>query len=166
MVIGLNLCPFADKVFKADRIRYAISNSRDPKDVLELLSKELTHLAAAPREVCETTLLIAPYFLEDFLDFNDFIGDADEALEDLDLVGTIQLVGFHPKFQFDKTESSALENYTNRSPFPIIHLLREESITEVSNNPEELLEIPRRNTALLRQMGLAQIQERMKSYTS
>ena len=160
MVVGLGLCPFAEGVFKGDRIRYAVCDSGKPEAVLEALADELLRLLAAPRSECETTLLIAPGLLPDFLDFNDFVGVAEELVEDLKLAGTIQIVGFHPRFVFAETPEDAPKNYTNRSPFPLLHLLREESITEVSGNPEEMLEITRRNTATLNHLGITGILKR------
>jgi len=154
IVIGLGLCPFAESVFTGDRVRYAVCPRRDPEALLEALGDELLRLVAAPRSDCETTLLIAPNVFPDFLDFNDFVGVAEQLVEDLQLAGTIQIVGFHPKFQFADADKDAAKNYTNRSPYPMLHLLREESITEVSGNPDELLAIPKRNTVVLEKLGV------------
>jgi hypothetical protein len=159
MVIGLGLCPFADSVFKTNRIRYAVCGTTEAADLLTYLSVELRSLAAAPREATETTLVIAPNTLPHFLDFNDFLGVAEELLEDLNLTGVIQLVGFHPKFQFAETPADAPENYTNRAPHPIIHLLREESVSEVAGDERAMAEIPKRNTRTLQGLGVAKIQQ-------
>lgn len=163
MVIGLKLCPFAEAPFKANTIRYAVCTSNEPRDLLNDLAVELRSLAAAPRTERETTLLIAPLLLPEFLDFNDFVGIAEELNENMGYSGVIQIVGFHPQFLFAETPADAPENYTNRSPYPLLHLLREESITEVAARPEELLEIPKRNTATLRGLGIAGILERLKA---
>jgi uncharacterized protein len=162
MVIGLGLCPFADPVFKTGRIRFALSESNQPEDLLTQLADELKLLENAPREEIETTLLIAPAVYPDFLDFNDFLGVAEEMVNDLGLTGTVQIVGFHPKFQFAGAQQDAAENYTNRSPHPLLHLLREDSISEVASRPEELLEIPRRNSRTLQQLGIEKILQRLK----
>lgn len=162
LVIGLGLCPFAERVFKADTIRFTVCESTDPADLLTFLSQELRLLASAPRFEIETTLLIHPHVLSDFLDFNDFLGIVEEMVSDLQMEGVIQVVGFHPAFQFTETSPEAPENYTNRSPYPMLHLLREESISEVSGNADELSEIPRRNIQTLRRLGTAGILERLK----
>ena len=98
MVIGLNLCPFAEAPFKAGRVRFAVCEGNDPEKILEAIGHELLKLAGAERSDCETTLLIAPDSFPDFLDFNDFVGVAEALVEDLNLAGTIQIVGFHPGF--------------------------------------------------------------------
>jgi hypothetical protein len=160
VVIGLNLCPFARRVFEADRIRYVVTSARDVEALRQDLSQELTALAAAPRSVVETTLLIHPQVLGDFLDYNDFLADADRVLGTLGLRGTIQIASFHPDYQFAGTEPNAVENYTNRSPYPMLHLLREVSVTEVADDPAMLDDIPRRNVETLRRLGRAAILER------
>src|SRR3954462_5488311 len=132
VVIGLNLCPFARRVFDAGLIRYAVTAAADAGALLDDLARELTALAAAPRAEVETTLLIHPRALADFLDYNDFLADADRLVRDLGLRGVIQIAGFHPAYQFAGTAPDAAENYTNRSPHPMLHLLREDSITEVA----------------------------------
>src|SRR5258708_27475816 len=123
IVIGLNLCPFAQRVFDADRIRYVVSDAADESRLLADLTRELAGLVAAPISAVETTLLIHPHALGDFLDYNDFLGAADELLANLGMQGTIQIASFHPEYRFAGTEADAVENYTNRSPYPIVHLL-------------------------------------------
>jgi uncharacterized protein len=115
-VIGLNLCPFAKPI--RDRIRYAVSEADTPDELRADLVDELQTLAAADPDEIEATLLIHPRVLADFLDYNDFLEVADETLEDLDLVGEIQIASFHPRYQFAGTEPDDIENYTNRSPHP------------------------------------------------
>lgn len=129
-VIGLNLCPFAKPVHVAGRIRYAVSRADTSEALLADLLVELQTLAAADPEEIETTLLIHPRVFSDFLDYNDFLGVADAALEELDLVGEIQVASFHPRYQFEGTGPDDIENYTNRSPYPILHLLRESSVDQ------------------------------------
>ncbi|HQR08587.1 MAG TPA: DUF1415 domain-containing protein [Gemmatales bacterium] len=157
VVIGLNLCPFAQRVFKADQIRYSVTDTDDQETLLQLLSDELTGLAQSVS--VETTLLIHPKVLGNFLDYVDFLAIADQRLSALRLQGVIQIASFHPEYQFADTELDAVENYTNRSPYPMLHLLREESITKVATDPEALGEIPLRNKKLLKTMGLERVKE-------
>ncbi len=161
-VIGLGLCPFAKSVFDSDRVRYALCESALPSDLLTQLGSELQTLLRSPRSVVETTLLIAPNTLTNFRDFNDFTGIAEKLVQDLGLRGTIQIVGFHPHYVFAQSAEEAPENYTNRSPHPTLHLLREESISEVAHSPEALLNIPERNIQLLRSMGVQEILDRLQ----
>jgi hypothetical protein len=159
VVIGLDLCPFARRVFEAERIRYVVSDAEDEESLRENLAGELRRLAAVPITVVETTLLIHPHALADFLDYNDFLGDADELIDELGLSGIVQIASFHPDYQFAGSEPDAVENYTNRSPYPMLHLLREDSISAVAADPDALLDIPRRNGETLRRLGRDKIQE-------
>lgn len=156
IVIGLNLCPFARRVCAADQIRYLVSEAQDEAALLADLARELESLAS-PNSPIETTLLIHPNFLHDFLDYNDFLDPAERLIEKLGLSGVIQLASFHPDYQFAEVAADAVENYTNRSPYPMLHLLREMSITEGAGDEEEMLEIPRRNVATLRALGREKI---------
>jgi uncharacterized protein len=140
IVVGLNLCPFAERVFNENRIRYSVTDASTPSAVLKTLIDELNTLIEHPRETTETSFLIHPNALHNFYEFNDFTGEVENLLSRMKLEGVIQIVGFHPRYQFAGTESDAVENYTNRSPYPMLHLLREVSITEVSQNPNELLD--------------------------
>jgi uncharacterized protein len=161
MVIGLNLCPFARRVFEADRIHYAVSDARDEAALLSDLERELRTLAGAPITTIETTLLIHPHALTDFLDYNDFLDPAERLIDELGFTGVIQVASFHPDYQFAKADRDAVENYTNRSPYPMLHLLREESFDAITGDTEELLDIPRRNIATLRALGRAAILARL-----
>lgn len=127
-VIGLNLCPFAKSVFVKGQVHYAVSQSKQPKDLLVDLIHELNELAAIDPIARDTTLLIAPDCLNDFLDFNDFLAEADQALIDLALDGVLQIASLHPQYQFAGTDVDDITNFTNRSPYPTLHLLREGSI--------------------------------------
>jgi hypothetical protein len=140
-------------VFQGDLIRYVVSDAVDPESLRSGLAEELQALAATPIEAIETTLLIHPCVLQRFGDYADFLTEADRLVKALGLRGVIQVASFHPEFQFANTEPDDVENYTNRSPFPMLHLLREESISKVAAHSDELLEIPRRNVAALRRMG-------------
>jgi hypothetical protein len=167
VVIGLNLCPFARRVSEAGLIRYAVTDAGDPEELLVALETELVALAAAPRSAVETTILIHPKALSAFPDYLNFLTYADRLVKRLGLVGTIQVAGFHPQYQFEGTTPNAPENYTNRSPEPMLHLLREESVTEVAgDDPTALAAIPQRNTATLRKLGRAAILARLRAITS
>jgi len=127
-VIGLNLCPFAKGVHVKDAIHFAVSGATDARGVLSDLGEALDELVSLDIEVRETTLLIVPHCLEDFLAFNDCLAQGERLVRKRGLEGVIQLASFHPLFQFADTEVDDVTNYTNRAPYPVIHLLREESI--------------------------------------
>jgi hypothetical protein len=165
VVIELNLCPFAKRVFQGDLIRYVVSDAVDPESLRSCLADELKTLAASPIETIETTLLIHPRVLQRFMDYADFLSEAERLVKGLGLRSVIQIASFHPEFQFANTEPDAVENYTNRSPFPMLHLLREESISKVAANSDELLEIPRRNVAALRRIGREEMKKLLNSMT-
>ena len=152
-VIGLNLCPFAKSVHVGNQIRYAVSDARSPEALLADLARELQTLAAADPTEVETTLLIHPRVLDDFLVYNDFLDIADAAVEELGLTGTIQVASFHPQYQFADTEPDAIENYSNRSPYPMLHLLREESVERAVAAFPDAERIPDRNIETLRRIG-------------
>jgi hypothetical protein len=162
MVIGLNLCPFARRVSDSGLIRYAVTDAGDSEDLLVALEKELVALAASPRSAVETTILIHPKALSDFSDYLVFLNYADSLVRRLGLLRTIQIAGFHPQYQFEGTTPESPENYTNRSPQPMLHLLREESVTEVSGDQAALAAIPQRNIKTLRSLGKAEILARLQ----
>jgi uncharacterized protein len=166
VVIGLNLCPFARGVFTADKIRFVVSDAKDEGGLLNELAAEIKALVSAPISAFETTLLIHPCVLGAFLDYNDFLGAGERLIEDLGQRGKVQLASFHPGYQFAGAKPGAVENYSNRSPYPMLHLLREESISAVAGDSGELLEIPRRNVATLRTLGLEKILEELKAIKS
>jgi uncharacterized protein len=127
-VIGLNLCPFARGVSIRGQVRYAVSEAHSTDALLSDLEGELRLLSLAPADEVDTTLLIVPFVLGDFVDYNDFLDDADAAVERMGLDGVIQVASFHPQYQFAGTEPDDITNFTNRSPYPILHLLRESSV--------------------------------------
>ena len=127
-VIGLNLCPFAKAVQVRGLVRYVCSEARDSGALLDVLREELLRLRDTPVEEIETTLLVHPWLLGDFLDYNDFLDTADALLRELGLEGLLQIASFHPDYRFAGTEAEDLGNATNRSPHPTLHLLREASI--------------------------------------
>ena len=154
-VIGLNLCPFARAPHVQQRVRFVVSAARDPQALLEDLQQELLALHAADPAACETTLLIHPHVFGDFLDFNDFLDVADEALRELDLEGEIQVASFHPAYRFADAADDAVENCTNRSPYPTLHLLRESSVDAAVESGIDTDAIYERNIATLRKLGKA-----------
>lgn len=127
-VIGLNLCPFAKAVYVKGQVHLVVSAAVDAASLLLDLIGELKALNAADPQARDTTVLIAPYCLHDFLDFNDFLAEADDALSALELEGTLQIASFHPQYQFAGTTPDDITNFTNRAPYPTLHLLRETSI--------------------------------------
>ena len=153
-VIGLNLCPFAKGVHIKDQIRYFVSHAQTDEELLQDLIAELEVLAEANPEKIDTTLLIHPFVMQDFLDYNDFLDVADATLEDRDLDGILQIASFHPEYQFEDTHLDDIENFTNRSPFPTLHLLREESIDRAVEAFPEAEDIYEKNMATLRSLGL------------
>jgi uncharacterized protein len=153
-VIGLNLCPFAKAVYVKNQVRYVVSHAPHLDGLLEDLDRELDFLAAADPDAIDTTLLIHPTLLPDFLDFNDFMQLADAAVEEHDLQGVIQIASFHPAFQFEGTEPDDIGNYTNRAPFPILHLLRESSIARAVAVFPEAETIYERNIETLQKLGI------------
>lgn len=152
-VIGLNLCPFAKAVQVKQQVRYVVSLAKTPETLLEDLERELELLAEANPEKIETTLLIHPLALNDFLDFNDFLDVADGMLEEMELDGILQVASFHPDYQFAGTEQDDIENYTNRSPYPTLHLLREESIDKAVEAFPEAEQIYEKNMETMRELG-------------
>ncbi|RZI41641.1 DUF1415 domain-containing protein [Herbaspirillum sp. HC18] len=152
-VIGLNLCPFAKSVHVKNQIRYVVSNARSAEALLQDLIDELQTLHRADPEEIDTTLLIHPWVLDDFLDFNDFQDVADASLEELGLMGEIQVASFHPQFQFAGTEPEDIGNYTNRSPYPTLHLIREASIDRAVTAFPDASDIFERNIETIRRLG-------------
>lgn len=152
-VIGLNLCPFAKAVHVHNRIRFVVSKARHIDGLLEELERELQALNEADPTVCETTLLIHPQLLQDFLDYNDFLEIAEGVVEELELDGVLQIASFHPQYQFEGTEPDDIENYSNRAPYPTLHLLRESSIERAVETFPDIAGIYERNILTLRQLG-------------
>lgn len=154
-VIGLNLCPFAKAVHVKGQIRYAVSDATDMEAVLADLETELQTLIAADPNAVDTTLLIVPNALGDFLDYNDCLFFAERMIKQLRLEGVIQIASFHPFYQFEGSEPDEIENYTNRAPYPIFHLLREDSIERAVQAFPDAEAIYERNQETLRRIGLA-----------
>lgn len=152
-VIGLNLCPFAKAVHTKGQIHYAVSPATDTEALRQDLIYELNSLLAHDPSARDTTLLIAPQVLADFLDYNDFLGRSERMLRKMDLEGVVQIASFHPDFQFAFTEFDDITNYTNRAPYPCLHLLREASVDRAVASFPEAESIFERNKAILVALG-------------
>jgi len=153
-VIGLNLCPFAKAVYVKDQVRIVISDASTERALLEELGEELALLRDTPAEQVDTTLLVHPQVLGDFLDYNDFLGDADALVEAMDLDGVLQVASFHPQYQFAGSQPDDADNLTNRAPYPILHLLREASIDRAVAAYPDPDAIIARNIATVRELGV------------
>lgn len=152
-VIGLNLCPFAKAVHVKEQIRWVLSPAQTAEALLDELLLELQWLAEADPQAVDTTLLIHPGVLQDFGDFNDFLGVAEAALEEMGLDGVLQIASFHPAFQFEGTRPQDMGNFTNRSPYPTLHLLREDSIDKAVEAFPDAADIYERNIDTLERLG-------------
>jgi len=152
-VIGLKLCPFAEPVHKDGRIRYRVSEQRTAEGLLDDLRAELAFLSEQDAGVCETTLLIHPWVLTDFIEYNDFLEVCEATIADLGLEGELQVASFHPQYRFEGTQSDDIENYTNRSPYPMLHILREASVERAIAAVADADEIYRRNIRTLKELG-------------
>ena len=158
-IIELNLCPFAKRELVKERIRFCVSSTESSEQLLAALLEELQLLDSDPE--IETTLLIHPRVLQDFDDYNQFLDLADALIEQEGYSGIFQIASFHPQYEFAETVDDA-ENYSNRSPYPLLHLLREASVErEVANYPD-INSIPQQNIQLLRKLGVAKLQSILK----
>ena len=152
-VIGLNLCPFAKAVHVKRQIRHAVTGARTHGELLAEVEHELLILAEANPEVLETTLLIHPEVMGDFLDFHFFLAEADAAIRRLELAGVIQIASLHPRYEFAGSDADDIDNYSNRSPYPTLHLLREASIDRAIAAFPDAADIFERNIETLRKLG-------------
>lgn len=152
-VLKDNLCPFAHQPYQQHRIRFIVTDSARPEYLLEDLLSELQHLRDTPVSELETTLLIHPGVLEDFNDYNNFLDLADKLLVQEGFEGEFQIASFHPDYQFADTAADDAENYTNRSPWPMLHLLREASLEKAIAAHPDVAAIPQRNIAHMQTLG-------------
>ena len=152
-VIGLNLCPFAKAVYVKDQVRIVVSDASTERALLEQLGEEMALLRDTAADDIDTTLLVHPQVLQDFLDYNDFLDDADALIEAMDLDGVLQVASFHPHYQFAGTEPDDAENLTKRAPYPSLHLLREDSIDRAVAAYPDPDGIIARNIATMRELG-------------
>ena len=164
-VIGLNLCPFAKAVHAKGQVRYVLSDATTESALLAELGEELLLLRDAPADAIDTTLLVHPQVLREFLDYNDFLESADTLVAELGLDGVLQVASFHPDYQFEGTRSDDVTNATNRSPYPTLHLLREASVDRAVQAFGDTGQIYRNNVRTLQalgQEGWARLQTRIR----
>jgi hypothetical protein len=147
VVIGLDLCPFAARPRREKRVRIAISHATDEDALLDDLQAELEHLSDTPVDELETTLLAIPHMLEDFADYNDFLDAVDLWVAQFGWEGELQVASFHPQYQFADTEADDASNLTNRSPWPLLHIIREDSLEQAIAHHPDTDGIPGRNIA-------------------
>jgi hypothetical protein len=152
-VVGLNLCPFAKAVVVKNLVRYCVAETQSLDEVLQVLRDELLLLRDADPERLDTTLLVLPKVLADFYEFNQFLTECEQVLVDLELEGVLQIADFHPHYQFAGTDADDISNYTNRAPYPTLHLLREASIDKAVASFPDAADIFERNMALLNELG-------------
>lgn len=158
-VIGLNLCPFAAHPFSKNKIRYRLEETKDVEFLVATLMEELQLLHRTSPEEIETSLIIHPHVLNNFLDYNDFLAVAENVLQELDLEGVIQVASFHPNYQFANTRADDPTNFVTRSPFPMLHLLREDSVSRAVDTHPNTEEIPLDNMETLRELGIEGIRK-------
>ena len=155
IVIGLNLCPFAALEFDNDRVRFAVSDAATELHLLQALESELQYLFG--NSAVETTLLIHPEVLSDFADYNQFLDLAEGLLVQMNLEGVFQIASFHPDYQFEGTHADDVENYTNRSPYPTLHILREASLARAIDATPDIDQVPKRNIQTMKHLGAEKI---------
>jgi len=158
-VVALNLCPFAKNPVEGGQVRYVVSEAIDEASLLAEMQQELEHLRDTDPAAVETTVLIHPYVLSDFYDYNDFLGIVDAFLEQEGYSGEFQVASLHPDYQFAGTELEDAENYTNRSPYPILHLLREELLEKAILSYARPDKIPERNIRTMEKLGSEKMRE-------
>jgi hypothetical protein len=156
-VVGLNLCPFAGRELRQERIRFVVTSSTTEAELLASLQAELERLDTDP--AIETTLLIHPRVLQGFDDYNQFLETADDLLSAMEVDGIYQIASFHPHYQFVGTAAADVENYTNRSPYPLLHLLREQSLEQSIASYLDTEQIPLRNIELMKRLGIARLKQ-------
>jgi uncharacterized protein len=162
VVIGLNLCPFAKAPFNKGQVKFIVTHADSDDALVQVLSDALNQLAETSVSETETTILIVPNWLQSFDDYNQFLDLADDVIVANELEGILQVASFHPNYQFAETDTDAAENYSNRSPFPLLHLLREDSVEKALNSEQGADDIVQRNIATLNALGVEKIKALMK----
>lgn len=165
MVIGLNLCPFAKSVYIKNQVRIVVYEGEED-ELLGCIESELLFLQNTPDTEIDTTLVVVPHLLKDYYDFNDFLIYTDALIEEMGLEGEIQIADFHPDYQFAGTQKEDIENYTNRSPYPIFHLLRESSIDRAVEQFPDAAEIFERNISKMQTLGIEKLKTLLKTESS
>ena len=163
VVIEYGLCPFAQRELNRDSIKFVVTEADDEAQLVEALATELAVLVNDP--AVETCLLIHPEFLQDFQEYNQFLDRAEHELAKLDLVGEIQIASFHPEYQFANTRASDAENFTNKSPYPMLHLLRESSLEKAIASHPDVAGIPVNNIKRMKKIGSAELGRQLRSLT-
>ena len=153
VVIGLNFCPFAKPVFVKNRIKFVLSEAENPTELTEDLVKELLFLNSVDGDDTETTILIHPFILQDFGHYLDYLEFANEIIFQLELEGVFQIASFHPDYQFEGTEQDDIQNYTNRSPYPMLHILREDAVEKAIKTYPNVADIPENNIRKAEEIG-------------
>ena len=161
-VIGLGICPFAQHPFEHGLIDFQVYPGLDIEECLTFLSSELTRLDIAAPTIIETTLIVLPALVPEFEDYLDLLDQADDTLVNLKLEGIFQIASFHPQYQFGGSEKTDISNHTNRSPYPMIHLLREDSVYEAAKRHPDVDGIPDRNIRLLESMDAEEVRRYLK----
>ena len=152
-VIGLNLCPFAEQVHRDGQIAYFVSHAKDASALMDDLIGAIDALMGADSEEIDTSLLIHPYALQDFEQYNEFIGWTTDFLAESGLEAVLQIASFHPDYRFAGTSPEDITNCTNRSPFPMLHLLREASVDAALTALPEAAQLVEKNLDTLRDLG-------------
>ena len=160
-VVELNLCPFAKKELVANTIRFCVTPADSEEEALLTLQAELERMEREPKT--ETTLIILPNVLQDFLDYNQFLDLADALINQMRLDGVYQVASFHPDYQYAGTQPADAENYINRSPYPLLHILREDSVANAIAGYPDVAQIPVRNIALMNEMGIEKLRDILNS---
>lgn len=155
VVIELNLCPFAKRELMQDRVRFTVSEATTEEQLLAALQRELELLGSNAQ--IETTLLIHPEVLQDFYDYNQFLDFSDRLLVEMKLAGVFQIASFHPAYQFGGTEPDDAENFTNRSPYPMLHILREASLERAIAGYPDIDQVPIRNIEHMNSLGQSKL---------
>lgn len=165
-VVDLHLCPFSTRPFHEDRIKYVATLTSNIEELIQTVIEEgIALIKSAPKEV-ETTLIIHPSLLVDFNEFLQFIDIMEQYLPEMGWEGILQLAHFHPDYHFEYTSPTALSNYTNRSPYPTLHLLREESVTRAVESYPDVSLIPERNVAKMEALGIEKIEALGSQWTN
>jgi len=166
-VIHYNLCPFANKVFTSEKLQVEVSDALSAEQLLEDCLLAIQRMLSTPRDKTETVLLVHPECMTDFSDYNDFLGMVDVLIDEMKLSGIVQVASFHPDYCFADCDEADAANFTNRSPYPMLHLLREESVSEATEEWLErglnIEEIPERNIETLRKIGSVVLADQLKS---
>ena len=162
-VIGLNLCPFAKPVFVKNQIKFVLSEAKNPNELTKDFLEELTFLSGIEGDDTETTILVHPFVLQDFGHYLDYVDYANDLIYQAGLEGTFQIASFHPDYQFEDTEPNDIENYTNRSPFPMLHILREDTLEKAIETYPNVDAIPSNNIKKLKEIGLEQVHQMLAS---